>query len=182
MQLLKDYGLAMYAITVTADSLAAPDWETEKQARTEFMGAASNYLMAAAPLVQQSPETGAFLIKLLQWGAAGFKGSKTIEGVLDQAARQMEQQATQPKEPPPPTPEDKKNEAAAKKSLADAEKATADAEKTRREAALLPPAGPGLGGPPPMGAMPPMGPPQGPPQGMPPPGAMQGPPPGALPM
>lgn len=126
--LLKDFGTALYSITVTADSLAAPDWAAEKEARTEFMGAASNFIMASAPVVQQNPALGSFLMKLLQWGAAGFKGSKTIEGVLDQAASQLEQMASQPPSPPQPTPEDKKNEAAAAKNAADAKQSNAKAD------------------------------------------------------
>jgi hypothetical protein len=164
IQLLKDFGTALYSITVTADSLAAPDWAAEKEARTEFMGAASNYLMAAAPLVAQSPQVGSFLIQLLQWGAAGFKGSKTIEGVLDQAAKKLEQDAQKPPAPPPPTPADKKDEAGAVKSLADAEVSKQEAIKLAMENQA---AGVVLGIPIPgaNGAAPPMPPqPQQPPQ------------------
>lgn len=132
IQMLKDYRTSLFSITVTADSLAAPDWAAEKEARTEFLGAASNYIMAAGPVVAQSPQVGAFLIKLLQWAAAGFKGAKTIEGVLDQAAQQLTQQAQQPPPPPPPpSAEDKKN-------AAQAAKYGAEAEKTSKEAALIP--------------------------------------------
>lgn len=134
IQLLKDFGTSLYSVTVTSDSLAAPDWAAEKEARTEFMGAASNYLMAAAPLVANAPEMGSFLIKLLQWGAAGFKGSKTIEGVLDQAAKQLDAKAQQPPAHPPPTPEDQKNLAAAGKYRADTGKAVAETQRTTAEA------------------------------------------------
>jgi hypothetical protein len=159
--MLKDFGTALYSIHVTADSMSAPDWAAEKEARTEFLGAASNYLMAAAPMVQQSPMTGSFLVQLLQWAAAGFKGGATIEGVLDQFARQLEQQAQQPPAPPQPTPEDQKN-------LAQAGKYGAEAERTKKEAALIPPiqltpGGPQPPSPQPAGGMglPPMGMPPG---------------------
>jgi hypothetical protein len=132
LQMLKNFGTAMYSIKVTADSLAAPDWAAEKEARTEFLGAASNYIMASGPIIQAQPQMGGFLIKMLQWAAAGFKGAATIEGVLDQAAKQIEQQAATPPAPKPPTPEDKKN-------LADADKKGAEAERTRKESALIPP-------------------------------------------
>jgi hypothetical protein len=176
--MLKDFGTSLYSITVTADSLAAPDWAAEKEARTEFMGAASNYLMAAAPLVQQSPAIGTLLIQLLQWGAAGFKGSKTIEGVLDQAAKQLEQAAQNPPPPPPPSPEDKKDEAGAAKALADAEKAKQEAIKIAMENQA---ASTVLGIPVPgaAGANGAAGPPQGPPGMQPPP--MQPPPQGMPP-
>lgn len=131
IQMLKDFSTSMFSIVVTADSLAAPDWAAEKEARTEFLGAASNYIMAAAPIVQQSPAVGAFLVKLLQWAAAGFRGAKTIEGVLDQAAAQLTQSAANPPPPPPPTSEDKKNDAQAAKYAA-------EAEQTQKENALFP--------------------------------------------
>jgi hypothetical protein len=131
VQLLKDFGTAMFRICVTADTLAAPDWAAEKDARTEFLGATSNYIMSAGPLVTQNPQIGAFLMKLLQWAAAGFKGAKGIEGVLDEAARQLEQQAQTPPQPKPPTPDDQQK-------TAQAAKYSAEADKTRAETALLP--------------------------------------------
>lgn len=130
VQLLKNFPASLFSITVTSDSLAAPDWAAEKEARTEFLGAASNYIMSAGPIVSQNPQVGTFLVKLLQWAAAGFKGAKTIEGVLDQAAKQLETQANTPKPPPQPTPEEKKQEAQAAKYAADAEKAKADTANT----------------------------------------------------
>jgi hypothetical protein len=184
--MLKDFSSSLFSINVTSDSLAAPDWAAEKEARTEFLGAASNYIMSAGPIVSQNPGVGTFLVKLLQWAAAGFKGAKSIEGVLDQAAKQLEQQAAKPPAPPQPTAQDKKDEAAAKKSEADAQRALADTAKVQQETILL-------GGQPfPLspGQMPPGGPPGGPmpaPGGMPPPnggphpGGPPGMPPGAPP-
>lgn len=186
IQKLKDFGSMLYSVRVTADSIAAPDWAAEKEARTEFLGATSNYLMSAGPMIQQNPKIGGFLVRLLQWAAAGFKGSQTIEGVLDQAARQLEQEASAPKPPPQPSPEDKKDTAQARKYEADAVQAEADAIKARAEAqqtlketALLPPFGEMPPMPPTGPGMPPGGPggPPGGPQGMPP----QGMPPGARP-
>jgi hypothetical protein len=179
VQLLKNFGTAMFRICVTADTLAAPDWEAEKSARTEFLGATSNYIMSSGPVVAQNPQLGSFLMKLLQWAAAGFKGAKGIEGVLDQAARQLEQQAQTPPQPKPPTPEDQQK-------TAQADKYSAEADKTRAETALLPKPVPLPG----MPGVPNMSPPGGNPGvGMPipgahpiaPPGAPAGPPPGGNP-
>lgn len=163
VELLKNFGTAMFRICVTADALAAPDWAAEKDARTEFLGAASNYIMSAGPVISQSPEIGGFLVKLLQWAAAGFKGAKGIEGVLDQAARQLEQKLQTPPPPKPPTPDDQQKTAQAKKY-------DAETQKTLAEVALMPKPVPMPGGP----GMPPGAP------GMPLPG-MGGPPPGQRP-
>lgn len=134
--LLKDEGLAEHAIRVDADTLSAPDWEMEKKTRSEFMGAVSNYVMAAAPLVAQAPQLGVFLMKLLQWGTAGFKGASSIESTIDQAVAQLENQAAQPPAPPPPSPEDQKNLAAAEKNKADANRAGAEADAQHMQNAV----------------------------------------------
>jgi hypothetical protein len=192
IKMLKDYGLAMHHIQVTSDSLAAPDWESEKQTRTEFMGAVSNFLMAAAPMVQQDPATGTLLIKLLQWGTAGFKGSETIEGVLDQAAKAMEQKAQQPPPPPPPpTPEDQQKLADADKKKAEKDKVGADTERTVQETRLIRAQADALLGPDPTMGIPVPGAPFAPeggapfgatPGALPPPGPPQGAPPNGMPM
>jgi hypothetical protein len=194
VQMLKDFSSSLFSINVTSDSLAAPDWAAEKEARTEFLGAASNYIMSAGPIVSSNPQVGTFLVKLLQWAAAGFKGAKTIEGVLDQAAKQLEQQAAKPPAPPQPTPEDRKDDAAAKKSAADAQRALAEAAKVQQETILIggmpggmtpggPPGGPMPGPMPAPGGVPPGMPPPngGPPPGGPPPGGPGMPPPGGMP-
>jgi hypothetical protein len=117
--------------------------------------------------MQQDPMVGSFLVKLLQWSAAGFKGAQTIEGVLDEAARMLSQKAAEPPKPPPPSPADEKDKASAAKYLA-------EAQQIQKETALMPnpgampgplpggamsggiaPAGPGPGGPPPAMPLPP---------------------------
>jgi len=191
---LKQYGIAQHSITVDADSMSAPDWEQEKQVRSEFMGAVSNYIMAAAPMVQTNPAAGTFLLKLLQWGTAGFKGAAQIESVIDQAVRQFEMTAQQAlSEPKDPSPEDKKNLAQAGESQAKGRKASAEATAQEQANQIIGAVMGGAGGGPPPGGMPPMpggpgGPPGGPPDGGGPPmgpggpGGPPGGPPGGNPM
>jgi hypothetical protein len=137
IQLLKSNGLAQHSISVDADSMAAPDWEKEKEVRSGLMGAISNYIMAAGPMVAQSPELGIVLLKVMQWAMAGFKGASSIESVIDQAVKQFEQKLMQPPAPPQPTPEDKKHEAEAKKDTATARKTSAEAESQEQTNAMV---------------------------------------------
>ena len=154
LQLLRQSGVAMVSIKVDADTIAAPDWDAEKESRTELLGATSNLLMAAAPVLQQSPEVGGLMLKLLQWAVAGFKGSRGIEGAIDQAVAAFEAKSQQPPPPPPPpTPRDQRDMADAHKSeaeaqavqiqnqktMADTGKSQAEADRTRAETAIMSP-------------------------------------------
>ncbi len=154
LALLRECGVSMVSIKVDADTIAAPDWDAEKESRTELMGATSNLLMAAAPILQQSPEVGGLLLKLLQWSVAGFRGGRSIEGAIDQAVAAFEAKAQQPPPPPPPpSPRDQRDMAMAKKAsaeadavqitnqktTADAGKSLAEADRTRAETAIMSP-------------------------------------------
>lgn len=135
VQLLKSTGVVQYRLNVEADSMAALDWASERDARTQFLQAVGGFIQQAMPLAQAQPQTLPFLAQLLQWGLAGFRVSKEIEGVIDQAIQQMQQ------EPPGPTPEEQrandaqtaKLESEGLKNRATAVKSTADAQKTMAE-------------------------------------------------
>lgn len=129
IMLLKQAEMVGYQIKVDADTLAAPDWQREQETRTQFLSAVSGYLMQALPVAQQDPQAGVVLLQMLQWAIAGFKGARTIEGIIDQAVNQLQQAAQQPPEPAPPDPE-------AMERMANAEKRTAEAEQTKIETQL----------------------------------------------
>ena len=64
------------------------------------MTAISTFLQASAPLIQDDPRTKPFVLQLLQWGLAGFKGADTIEGVIDKAIEVTSQEDQNPKPDP----------------------------------------------------------------------------------
>ena len=104
-QLLKDEWATCYRIKVFADSLALPDYNAERAARTEFISTMGQFVTMVMPLIQQDPSTAPFLLQILQWGIASFRSAATIEGVFDKFAAQIEkklQAAAQ--QPPPPDP------------------------------------------------------------------------------
>jgi hypothetical protein len=111
--LLKSKGCAQYRLNIEADSMAALDWAAERDARTQFLTAVGGFVTSVMPLAQAKPESVPMLLQLLQWGLAGFRIGKDIEGVIDQAIQQMAQAG-----PPQPSP-----------------KETADLEKTKSESA-----------------------------------------------
>jgi hypothetical protein len=103
--LLKDEEVAQYRITVEADSMAQMDWAEERDAAVQFMQGLGAFISQVAPMAQQNPEAGPYLMRIMQWAVSKFRVSTEIESVLDQAVSAMQQQLMQPKQPPQPDPD-----------------------------------------------------------------------------
>lgn len=99
VELLKSEGTLGYRVTVEADSMAAMDWASERDARGMFMDSIGRYVTSISPLLESQPQSAPLLLKLLQWGLGGFRVGKQIESVIDQAIQQVEQGMAQPEEP-----------------------------------------------------------------------------------
>ena len=94
-QLIKDPAMARLKIKIRPESVAMVDYSHLKQERTEYINAIAVFMQAANPLMEADPAAKPFMLKLLQWGLSGFKGSDAIEGVMDQAIKATEKQAEQ---------------------------------------------------------------------------------------
>lgn len=98
--------MSVFRIEVHADSMAVPEFNAERDARIAYLRMVSEFLVSMAPLTQQAPGAAPYLLKLLQWGAAGFRVGRTIEGTLDQAINAAEKALANPPPPPEPNPKD----------------------------------------------------------------------------
>jgi hypothetical protein len=96
---LKDKRLAHYSLQVDPDTMAMQDYAQEQESRVACVTALGQFMTAAMPLVQTKPETIPFLLQMLQWVLSSFKAGKQIEGVLDQAVRQITQAGTPQPDP-----------------------------------------------------------------------------------
>ena len=95
-----------YRIEVKPESVAMADMSAVKQERAEFLMAVSQFLQSSAPVTQAAPWSAPYLLQMLQWRMAGFRGGATIEGVLDQMVMAATQQLKAAQsQPPPPNPE-----------------------------------------------------------------------------
>lgn len=103
-ELLKNTEINRYRIVVEADSMAALDWAEEREMRMNFLNGLGAFINASMPLAQAEPGAAPFLLRMIQWGMGAFRGSKSVEGILDQAISAMEQRASQPPQPTPPSP------------------------------------------------------------------------------
>lgn len=89
---------ASYRIEVKPENVSLTDFAALKAERTEFMQALSGFITAMTPLAQSMPTALPYLLELLQWSMAGFKGSSTAEGILDRAIDGATKMAAQPQQ------------------------------------------------------------------------------------
>ena len=85
IELIKSPDDARLRIDIRPESVAMIDYQALKAERTEYMNAVATYMQSAQGIMEADPSSKPFILQLLQWGLAGFKGSSEIEGVLDKA-------------------------------------------------------------------------------------------------
>lgn len=99
---LRENGARCFRIDIETDSTIKADQEAEKAARTEFLTAAGSFIQQAATI--QSPELQPLLMRMLEFGAGGFKISRELETDFKVASDALKAKAEQPPTPPPPDP------------------------------------------------------------------------------
>ncbi len=117
MALMQEKAATYFRIDVETDSTVRADLTRQKQEATEFMGAASGYFQAVAPMVQQGALTMTVALEIFGSFSRLFNLGKTVEDALDeliQEANKRAKQAQQPQQPQGPSPEQVKAEAEAK--------------------------------------------------------------------
>ncbi len=100
--LIKDPDTARLRVAIRPESVAMVDYAQLKAERTDYINALSVFMQSASPLMEADPAAKPFLLELLKWGLAGFKGASEIEGVMDKAIEASQQAATQGEEGPSP--------------------------------------------------------------------------------
>lgn len=91
-----------FTIDVETTETAAVDEETEKQQRTEFMGAMTQWLQVAIPAIQANPTQAPLFKELTMFFMGGFKVGRGLEESFEDAFDQIKNT------PPQPNPEEEK--------------------------------------------------------------------------
>jgi hypothetical protein len=105
IELIKNPTDARLRIDIRPESVAMIDYQALKGERTEYMNAVSTYMQSAGAILKEDPSAKPFILQLLQWGLAGFKGSSEIEGVIDKAIEASMQAEKDKEGKQEPTPE-----------------------------------------------------------------------------
>ncbi len=100
IQLIKNPDSSRMRIVIRPESVAMVDYAQLKAERTEFVQALALFLQSSAPMLEQDKSMMPFLLQLMQWGMAGFKGAQEVEGVMDRAIKQAQEKAAQPEQDP----------------------------------------------------------------------------------
>ena len=124
IQIIKDPDRP-FRVEIRPESVAMVDFAQLKNERTEFMSALSMFLQSAGPMMEKSQASTPYLLEMLKWTMAGFKGASEIEGVLDKAiesaVEEAQQQAANPKPDPALAAERAKSQAEMQKIQAKAQ-------------------------------------------------------------
>jgi hypothetical protein len=141
LELLRNEASKNFRIEVTSDSMIYQDEQQEKQDRMQFLQAVGGFFQQAVPLVQSQPELAPMAIEMLKFGVTAFKAGKQLEGIIDETADKLRQQAKAAEgQPKPPTPEQMKMQLEQAKMQAqqqsDAAKAQAEQQKLQIESQL----------------------------------------------
>ena len=101
VKLIKDPKNAICRVAIKPETMAQQDFAKLQQERSNYLAGLSTFIQAASPLIEQDPRSTPFLLEMLKWAMAGFKGSSEVEGILDQAIETMKQpqQQEQKKDP-----------------------------------------------------------------------------------
>lgn len=111
IQLIKERTDLIWRIQVKPESVAMVDYAQLKEERTSYITALATFMQSASPLVEMNPAATPILLEMLKWGLAGFKGSNEVEGILDQAIKDMQGQQGQEGGDQEPSPEQIKAQA-----------------------------------------------------------------------
>jgi hypothetical protein len=107
--LLRDQASKNFRIEVTSDSMIYQDEQQEKADRMAFLQAVGGFMAQAVPMVQNAPELAPMALEMLKFGVTAFKAGKQLEGIIDQTADELRNQAEQAKgKPRPPSAEAQK--------------------------------------------------------------------------
>lgn len=135
IDLLRQDKLRGFRIDIETDSTVQSDATEEKQARTEFIKATTQFMEEAFKIGQQIPEAAPMLGKMLLFGVRGFRAGRDLESSIEEFVDQMEKDAkAKIGMPPPPNPELQKQQmemqAIEAKSQAEIAKAKIDAQSS----------------------------------------------------
>lgn len=136
LEVLRDDFQMSYNVAIEADSLTQSDWGQEQGERLEYVQVLSQFLTSAVPAAQEFPALAPLLVSMIKFASTSFKGSTELEGVLDKALQQLQQEGTGQEEKPDPAAAKAEMEMQKMQQEMDLKKQQADMDQQNAEAKL----------------------------------------------
>lgn len=138
IDLLKQDKMRGFRIDIETDSTVANDVNEDKQNRTEFLKATTQFIETAGQIGQQFPDAVPMLGKMLLFGVRGFRAGRDLESTIEEFVDKAEKDAVAKQNaPPPPNPELQKqqleNQAIAAKAQAEVQRAQIDSQASAQD-------------------------------------------------
>lgn len=128
LELLRSEKLRGFRIDIETDTTLADDALQEKQARTEFVTAISNFLPAAMDAGEKNPDIVPLLTKTLLFAIRGYRVGRDLETAFEEFAEKSEKSIKQNAGQPPTHPEAVKAQAEVEKAKIEAQSEQANAQ------------------------------------------------------
>lgn len=74
---------------IKPESIAMMDYDQTKSERIEWVTAVATYVQSVQAAAKDMPGALPLFLEILKWTMAGFKGSDVLEGIFDQAIKQL---------------------------------------------------------------------------------------------
>jgi len=133
IQLLRSGAQLEFKVEIVAESLIEADLQAERQDRTAFLTAVTQFLQSTLPAMRDVPQLAPLVQGLLMFGIRGFRIGRDVEGLIESTMTQLAQTAkAMMSKPPPPDP---KIELEKQKAAIEMQKSQADASTQQQKAA-----------------------------------------------
>jgi hypothetical protein len=130
IELIKNYDQSQYRIKIGEESMSLADYNAEREMRMELLTALGQFLSQSAGLVEVYPNALPYVIRMIQWVLASFRGSADIETVFDEAFKAAQDAPPQGENTPP----DHSLEVAQLRAQVDSQKMQLDAQQMQLDA------------------------------------------------
>ena len=115
IELLKSEHSRGFRVDVETDSTVEMDAGQTREARTEFLQSAGQFLNNALPVMQSSPDLTPLMTEMLLFTVRGYRAGRTLETSFEEAAQKIRQKVEQAEQQPQQPPPDPKAEAEAQR-------------------------------------------------------------------
>jgi hypothetical protein len=134
--LLRQQRIRPFVLDIETDSTIQVDENTEKQRRTEFLGALAGTIQQLTPLVQAQPAAGPFAAEMIKFAVAPFRAGRSMTMVIEEFTENIRQRAQQAASNPQPNEAEVKAQSDKQRLAFDVRKHDDEMQLKRQEMAL----------------------------------------------